>query len=198
MALRTEFRGENRHSDRFLPAGTYPTVPLGDIYQRQQEFSALWPRIIRPIANFRVGNILEIGPGVGGETRAFQSFYPEAHITAVDIDERAELAAEQNGVDVISLDLAADRTPDRLQRLVNGRAINTVIALRTSGGVADNLLKWWDQNSTQTLLVFSLMWASDASFSAEINKRAIDKGASQIDLASHGRLYDESVMTLIH
>ena len=199
MSLATEIRGENRHSDRYIPAGVYQQIPFGDAYQRQHEFTALWPRIVKPMSHFQVGNILEIGPGSGGETKALQSFYPESQITTVDIDERAEMAAEQNGVEVVSLDLAAAQTPKRIEKLVANRGINTIVALRTSSAIVDNLLKWWDKSLCNKILVFSLMWVSESyELLEQINQQAQKRGAQQIHLANHGRLYDETVTALIH
>lgn len=145
---------------------------------------------------FKVGNILEIGPGSGGETKALQSLYPNSQITAIDIDERAELAAEENGIEVISLDLATSKTPERINRLVTRREINTVVALRTSSEVANNLLQWWASSSGNRVLVFSLMWASDAFSLPQIHKQAIERGASQIHLSHSGRLYEETILSL--
>ena len=147
MAVLTEFRGATGYSDSYW-SGL-------DVVIREQELRDHWGKMTANLKGFSVGNILDIGPGGGAQTRLLQSLYPQASITAVDIDVRAEKAAENNGIEVVSLDLAALRSPERIERLMRKKKINTVVALRTSEAVAINLINWWEKTFSSAFLAFS-------------------------------------------
>src|SRR3990167_8827621 len=101
MTVLIEQRGDPRYRDSFWSSA--------DVGVRQRELAEHWQRIIGRIPGFSVGNILDIGPGGGAQTRFLQGLYPRSFITAVDIDAQSERAAEADGLEVISLDLAAPR-----------------------------------------------------------------------------------------
>lgn len=188
------------YSDTFF-SGKNATQDLlkGSTYFREQQFSAIWQKIVSGVPHFNVRNILEIGPGAGGETRALQQLHPQAKITAIDFDRRAERAAARNRVDYIHLDLTNEGTPEIINRLVSSRQINTVVAFRTSGSVAANLIKWWDHDPKGKLLAISLFLLNeDLAKVSEVQQRPKKRKHKQIYLANNGRLYDETVMTFIH
>ncbi len=102
--------------------------------------------------------ILEVGCGVGAETRAIKELYPDAEVLAVDIDNKASEAAQQNWVEFRQIDMAKAGV-DEIAELIGGK--NLVIAMRTPGEVATNLMNRLRELEFQGTAIFSFLEPTD-------------------------------------
>ena len=83
------------------------TYTEGSIERRSEEIQTQLNRMLLKARLPEGGpkRITQFGSGAGGETKGYNAYFPESQIVAVDGDERARVAAENNGAEFTLMDL---------------------------------------------------------------------------------------------
>lgn len=137
-----------------------------DLMRREEEVASVLPKLFEPKDIGSGRKILEIGSGTGAETKALKKWCEQNPVVALDRDPRAAKAASQNGVAFIELDLER-ATDEEILKIIRTHNIGGILALRTSGVIAERLANLIDSNKFDGICAFSLITATD---SQAINK----------------------------
>lgn len=114
----------------------------------------------------------DVGSGIGGVTLAYRKLLPELQIIDVDVDERAEEAAKQSGANAFLKADALQFTQDDWKEVATSLGVeqlDQVVALKTKGEVALQLLVERNKYFPQSVIFLSLIQECDADYVTAIN-----------------------------
>ncbi len=106
----------------------------------------------------RAAPILVIGPGIGADGVVIRSHFPAAHLTFLDVDFRAQAAAQstQSGnFSFLQVDLVANKR--NLEVLLQSNSFDLSFALRSSSEIVLSLIADLEKQSIQCTFIFSLI-----------------------------------------
>lgn len=125
---------------------------------RVKEISSALNKLKIPENAQRTASILIVGPGIGADGVAIRSQFPSAHLLLLDVDSRAEAAAQYRQLKNFSFvqgDLVANARV--LEELLKPDLVDMCFALRSSSGIVLNLLSYFEKQAKKCTLVFTLL-----------------------------------------